>query len=75
MLISLYKHDDALAETIDGLYTPKEIHRCGQGETEQAGELTILQWVSRFNHHRLMGPQGYLPPAEFEVNCHRQRAG
>ncbi|KAB0575580.1 IS3 family transposase, partial [Ideonella dechloratans] len=40
-----------------------------------AVELATLEWVSWFNHHRLMGPLGYVPPAEFEANYHRQRAG
>ena len=38
-------------------------------------ELATLEWVAWFNHHRLMEPLGYIPPAEFEANYHRQRAG
>jgi putative transposase len=51
------------------------IHRRGPWKTEQTVELATLQWVSWFNHHRLMAPLGYTPPAEFEANYHRQRAG
>jgi transposase InsO family protein len=38
-------------------------------------ELATLEWVAWFNHHRLMGPLGHVPPAEFEANYHRHRAG
>ncbi len=43
--------------------------------SKQAVELATLEWVSWFNHHRLMGPLGNVPPAEFEANYHQQRAG
>jgi putative transposase len=38
-------------------------------------ELATLEWAASFNHHRLMKPLGYVPPAEFEANYNRQRAG
>jgi transposase InsO family protein len=47
----------------------------GHWKTKQAVELATLEWVAWFNHHRLMEPLGYIPPAEFEANYHRQRAG
>jgi transposase InsO family protein len=65
-------YDNALAESINGLYKAEVIHRRGPWKTKQAVELATLQWVSWFNHHRLMEPLGYLPPAEFEANYHRQ---
>jgi transposase InsO family protein len=68
-------YDNALAETINGLYKAEVIHRRGPWKTKQAVELATLEWVSWFNHHRLMGPLGHVPPAEFEANYHRQRAG
>jgi len=68
-------YDNALAETINGLYKAEVIHRRGPWKTKQAVELATLEWVAWFNHHRLMGPLGYVPPAEFEANYHRQRAG
>ena len=68
-------YDNALAETINGLYKAEVIHRRGPWKTKQAVELATLEWVAWFNHHRLMEPLGYLPPAEFEANYHRQRAG
>ncbi len=68
-------YDNALAETINGLYKAEVIHRRGPWKTKQAVELATLEWVAWFNHHRLMGPLGYVPPAEFEANYHQQRAG
>ena len=68
-------YDNALAETINGLYKAEVIRRRWPWKTKQAVELATLEWVSWFNHHRLMGPLGYVPPAEFEANYHRQRAG
>ncbi|URI07962.1 IS3 family transposase (plasmid) [Aquincola tertiaricarbonis] len=68
-------YDNALAETINGLYKAEVIHRRGPWKTKQAVELATLEWVAWFNHHRLMEPMGYIPPAEFEANYHRQRAG
>lgn len=68
-------YDNALAETINGLYKAEVIHRRGPWKTKQAVELATLEWVAWFNHHRLMGPLGHVPPAEFEANYHRQRAG
>jgi putative transposase len=66
-------YDNALAETINGLYKAEVIHRRGPWKTKEAVELATLEWVSWFNHHRLMAPLGYVPPAEFETNYHRQR--
>ena len=68
-------YDNALAETINGLYKAEVIHRRGPWKTKQAVELATLEWVSWFNHHRLMEPLGYVPPAEFESRYHHQRAG
>jgi len=67
-------YDNALAEAINGLYKAEVIHRRGPWKAKQAVELATLEWVAWFNHHRLMGPLGHVPPAEFEANYHRQRA-
>ncbi len=67
-------YDTALAETINGLYKAEVIHRRGPWKTKEAVELATLEWVSWFNHQRLMAPLGYVPPAEFETNYHRHRA-
>lgn len=67
-------YDNALAETINGLYKSELIHRRGPWRSKEAVELATLEWVSWFNHHRLLEPIGYIPPAEAEANYHRQLA-
>ena len=67
-------YDNALAETINGLYKTELIHRRGPWKTKESVELATLRWVSWFNHHRLLGPIGYIPPAEAEENYYRQLA-
>ena len=66
-------YDNALAETINGLYKAEVIHR-RSWPTRESVELATLEWVSWFNHHRLLGPIGYVPPAEAEANYYRQLA-
>ena len=61
-------YDNALAETINGLYKTELIHRHGPWKTRASVEMATLQWVHWFNHQRLMGPIGYIPPAEAEAN-------
>ena len=68
-------YDNALAETINGLYKAELIHRRAPWKSPEAVELATLEWVSWFNHHRLLEPIGYIPPAEAEANYYRQRAG
>lgn len=63
--------DNALAETINGLYKAELIHR-RTWKTRESVELATLQWVAWFNHHRLMEPLGYIPPAEAGANYYRQ---
>ena len=65
-------YDNALAETINGLYKAELIHRRGPWKTKASVELATLEWVSWFNHHRLLEPIGYIPPAEAEENYYRQ---
>jgi putative transposase len=67
-------YDNALAETINGLYKAELIHRRAPWKTKEALELATLEWVAWFNHHRLLGPIGYIPPAEAEANYYRQLA-
>lgn len=64
-------YDNALAETINGLYKAEVIHRRGPWKSVEAVELATLEWVSWFNHHRLLEPIGYIPPAEAEANYYR----
>jgi transposase InsO family protein len=65
-------YDNALAETINGLYKAEVIRRCGPWKTAEAVELATLNWVAWFNHQRLLEPIGYIPPAEAEANYYRQ---
>lgn len=67
-------YDNALAETINGLYKAELIHRRAPWKTKESLELATLEWVSWFNHHRLLDPIGYIPPAEAEENYYRQLA-
>jgi putative transposase len=67
-------YDNALAETINGLYKAEVIHRRATWQTEGAVELATLQWVAWFNHHRLLEPIGNRPPAEAEALYYRQLA-
>jgi putative transposase len=68
-------YDNALAETINGLYKAELIHRRAPWKTPEAVELATLEWVSWFNNHRLLEPIGYIPPAEAEANYWRQHHG
>lgn len=65
-------YDSVLAETIHGLYKAELIHRRAPWTTKESLELATLEWVSWFNHHRLLEPIGSIPPAEAEDNFYRQ---
>lgn len=59
-------YDNALAETINGLYKTEVIRRRGPWRNIDAVEYATLEWVDWFNRRRLLGPLGYVPPSEFE---------
>jgi putative transposase len=59
-------YDNALAETINGLYKAEVIHRRGPWRSFEAVEFATLEWVDWFNNRRLLGPIGNIPPAEAE---------
>jgi len=59
-------YDNALAETINGLYKAEIIHRRGPWRSFEAVEYATLEWVDWFNHRRLLEPIGNIPPAEAE---------
>lgn len=59
-------YDNALAETINGLYKAEVIHRRGPWRSFEAVEFATLTWVDWFNHRRLLEPIGNIPPAEAE---------
>jgi transposase InsO family protein len=60
-------YDNALAETINGLYKAEVIHRRGPWRHFGAVEFATLEWVDWFNHRRLLEPIGNIPPAEAEA--------
>ena len=68
------RYDNALAETMNGLYKAEVVHRRGPWKTKESLELATLEWVAWFNHHRLLGPIGYTPPAQSEASYYKQLA-
>jgi putative transposase len=60
-------YDNALAETINGLYKAEVIHRRGPWRSFEAVEFATLTWVDWFNNQRLLEPIGNIPPAEAEA--------
>ena len=60
-------YDNALAETINGLYKAEVIHRRSPWRSMEAVEYATLEWVDWFNNRRLLEPIGNIPPAEAEA--------
>jgi len=60
-------YDNALAETINGLYKAEVIHRRGPWRSFESVEFATLEWVDWFNNRRLLEPIGNIPPAEAEL--------
>jgi transposase InsO family protein len=67
-------YDNALAESIIGLFKTEVIQRHGPWRTLEAVEFATLTWVEWFNTRRLLEPIGYVPPAEYEANYYQQLA-
>jgi len=65
-------YDNALAETINGLYKTEVIRCRGPWRNIDAVEYATLEWVDWFNHRRLLEPIGNVPPAELEMAYYRQ---
>ena len=65
-------YDNALAETINGLYKTEVIHKRGPWRTIDEVEYATLEWVDWFNNRRLLEPIGNIPPAELEEAYYRQ---
>lgn len=63
-----YSYDNALVETINGLFKAKVIHRRGPWRSFEAVGYATLEWVDWFNKRRLLEPIGIIPPAEAEQN-------
>ena len=67
-------YDNALAESIIGLFKTEVIRRLGPWRHLDAVEFATLDWVDWFNHRRLLEPIGYVPPAEYEARYYEQAA-
>jgi transposase InsO family protein len=67
-------YDNALAETINGLYKTEVIRRNGPWRNVDDVEYATLVWVDWFNNRRLVEALGYVPPAEFEAAYYQQRS-
>ena len=67
-------YDNALAETINGLYKAEVIHRRGPWRSFEAVEFATLEWVDWFNNRRLLEPIGNVPPAEAEAQFYAAMA-
>ena len=61
-------YDNALAETINGLFKAEVIHRRGPWRSYEAVQYATLEWVDWFNNRRLLEPIGNIPPVEAEAN-------
>ena len=65
-------YDNALAETINGLYKAEVIWRQGPWKNIEQVEYATLEWVDWFNNRRLLEPIGNIPPAEYEMMYYQQ---
>ena len=68
-------YDNALAETVIGLFKTEVIRTRGPWRNVEDVEFATLEWVWWFNYHRLLGPIGHLPPAEYEEEYYQGQAG
>jgi transposase InsO family protein len=68
-------YDNALAETINGLYKTEVIRQQGPWRTIEDVEFATLNWVDWFNNRRLLEPIGNVPPAELEAAYYEQQQG
>ena len=67
-------YDNALAESVNGLYKAELINKHGPWRTVEHVELATAGWVAWWNRHRLHGACGDIPPAEFEAAYHSRLA-
>ena len=66
-------YDNALAESVIGLYKTEVIHHRGPWRNLDEVEYATLVWIDWFNKRRLLEPIGHVPPAEFELMYYRQQ--
>ena len=67
-------YDNALAETVNGLYKTEVIRRRGPWRSLEDVEFATLEWVHWFNNKRLLEPIGWTSPAEYEKAYYRDHA-
>jgi len=65
-------YDNAVAESVIGLYKTEVIGRRDRWQGLDAVEFATLRWVDWFNHRRLLGSIGFVPPAEHEAHYYQQ---
>jgi putative transposase len=65
-------YDNALAESVIGLFKTEVIRRRGPWRNVEAVEFAVLEWVDWFNNRRLLEPIGYVPPAEYEASYYQR---
>jgi putative transposase len=68
-------YDNALAETVNGLYKAEVIRRRGPWRSLEQVEFDTLEWVDWFNNRRLLEPIGNIPPAEAEARYYALSEG
>ena len=66
-------YDNAMAESVIGLYKTEVIRRRGPWRNLEAVEFSTLEWVAWFNNDRLFEPIGNIPPAEFEATYYQSQ--
>lgn len=66
-------YDNAMAETVNGLYKTEVIRHRGPWRSIEEVEFATLEWVDWFNNRRLLDAIGYVPPAEFEKVYYRRQ--
>jgi len=67
-------YDNAMAESVIGLYKTEVIRRQGPWRSIESVEYATLDWVDWFNHRRLLEPIGYIPPLEFEAGYYAHQS-
>ena len=68
-------YDNAMAESIIGLYKAEVIHRRGPWRDVDPVEIATLEWVDWFNNRRLLGPLAYVPPIVYEATWYDVHQG
>ncbi len=71
--MTTYTYDNAMAETVIGLFKTEVIRKRGPWRSLDDVEFATLKWVAWFNSERLLGPIGYVSPAEYEEDYYRER--